>query len=202
MSDLRGIALIGITGKAQQGKSAFADYLDDCMSDGMQLMVGRHGISTTFKETWCRLHGDGLTVHALESLKPEKVKAYDVTHRQVLEMLGDFGRAIDKYFWMDVLGQEIMNEHNILKKWGVGYEAVIIPDVRTDDEATWIRDRGGLIVHVTSSTLPTIDSTHTVQTQPVKDVEGDLFVANDGTLQDLAELASVVALTIHRRYHG
>lgn len=202
MKKFDGITLVGITGKAQQGKSTFADLLDDCLTEAMQMIVGRHGISATFKETWCRLHGDGINIHTLESLKPRRVKTYDITHRRALELLGDFGRAIDKHFWMDSLGSDIRRIQTSLSEMGVPYEIVIIPDVRTDDEAEWIRERGGIITHVRSNTLPTIDSNHTVQTQPVEMRGDDIEVWNNGTKQDLAHAAAQVAVALHRRHHG
>lgn len=174
--------IVGITGKARQGKTSFAVSLHEWLTRG-GIDTDTWPISTTFKRFWAQTVG--ISMEDLERQKGEVAHPYSVTHREALERLGDWGRGIDKHFWLDAMLQS-----------SVDSEVMIIPDVRVEDEASWIRDRGGYLIHIHSDTLPTIDSTHTVQSQPLKLHMRDTRIVNNTTLAELDDRARVVAAAI------
>lgn len=186
--------IVGITGKAQHGKTTVANMIRDTLVGGVfNPTVGIFPISYPFKLFWADAMGLVGGVAEVDAIKSDRAYPYDITHRQALEQLGDWGRAIDKHFWFNSL------ENIVTKQQREGQlDYLIIPDVRVEDEAQWVRDRAGFMVHVVSNTLPTIDSTHTVQTTPVEMFPSDYVIQNDGSLSDL--LNQVVQM-IHRE-HG
>lgn len=62
---------------------------------------------------------------------------------------------------------------------------VVITDVRFENEAEFVRTRGGYIVHVhRPGAARTTESTHPSE-RPLSVAEGDHVLRNDGTLQEL-----------------
>lgn len=165
---------IGITGKAKQGKSTAGQLIIHTLqSQGFD--VNNFSISWPFKSFWADCVG--MSLAELELRKEEIAHPYDITHRVALEQLGDWGRAVDKHFWLNALEAS-------MKQRTREPDFVIVPDVRVQDEADWIRSRG-VLLHITSTVLPTIDSTHTVQSNPIPVLPGDLCIVNDGTVEEL-----------------
>lgn len=179
--------IIGITGKARHGKSTLAQMMKDAAKEiAPNTVVTIGSLSKPFKEFWMDVMGIADET-VLEELKPTIAHPYTITHREALEQLGDWGRAIGKNFWLDSVERRLI-------KTGL-FDVIILPDVRVEDEATWVRERG-VMVHVSSENLPTIDSTHTVQTTPLDVYEEDVVVYNNGTLEVLQHIASNVMLDI------
>lgn len=133
--------LIGITGKARSGKDTAAKVLieqrglikysfADPMKDGVKAMFG-------------------LTdEHVNGNLKEEVIPHLGVSPRRILQTLGtEWGRGmIRSDLWVSLAQQ----------KWEVIQAAtddtfhggMIVPDVRFEDEAAFIRENGGTLIHI------------------------------------------------------
>ncbi|MCK5886870.1 MAG: hypothetical protein KAG70_10305, partial [Alcanivorax sp.] len=62
-------------------------------------------------------------------------------------------------------------------------ELAVITDLRTEDEAYWVRAMKGLVIHV-SRPEGTSDSEHSTN-QPITFAQGDQYLLNNGTVEDL-----------------
>lgn len=181
------LVYVGVTGKARQGKSSFcSDFLKAAREKdlrGMSFLMTP--ISQPMKDMWfgsiigCQNQRD------MESLKDVPYDMLGVRHRQVLESLGDWGRSIHPHFWIHAIERHVTITYPMDRVGTV----VLVPDVRFDAEAEWIRDKGGTIVHVHGN-LPGIDSTHSVESNPVTIQAGDTVIRNTGTRDDLYTIAS------------
>lgn len=191
------VLYVGITGKARQGKSSFVDlYLEEARSVprvGMLSFI-KLPVSEPMKRLWFESIV-GISVAEGEALKDSEYAPLGLTHRDVLASLGDWGRSQHKHFWMHRLDRLVQDDPY---PYDSDLTVALIPDVRLDDEAEWIRSRGGHIVHITSNVLPTISGSHTVQSRPVTVGDRDVVVINDGTLDDLrAQARSLLEHHIH-----
>ena len=176
---------VGITGPGRSGKTTLGRMIDNVLAQQHgDLSVITAGISTPFKMFWIDCMGMNGLMH-LERVKDEKVDEYEILHRTALEQLGDWGRAIHPNFWLDTAHRMHKGEANV----------IIIPDVRVDDEAKWIREKGGRVLHISSSRESPVVSTHHTQTVPVTFEPTDIRIVNDGTLEELeAQVLQVASL--------
>jgi hypothetical protein len=76
-----------------------------------------------------------MTTHK-EMVIPE----FGVSTRYLMQTLGtEWGRAIHPQLWVMLMSKRLANE---------AAKHLVIDDIRFEDEATLIRDRGGLIIHI------------------------------------------------------
>jgi hypothetical protein len=69
-------------------------------------------------------------------------------------------------------------------------ELAVITDLRTEEEAYWVRAMKGLVIHV-SRPEATSDSQHSTN-QPITFVQGDQYLLNNGTKEDLIKTACAI----------
>ena len=69
-------------------------------------------------------------------------------------------------------------------------ELAVITDLRTEDEAYWVRAMKGLVIHV-SRPEGTSDSQHSTN-QPITLAQSDQYLLNNGTQQDLEITACAI----------
>ncbi|ARM83971.1 deoxynucleotide monophosphate kinase family protein [Marinobacter salarius] len=168
--------LIGVTGKARSGKDTVAKALierfglvkysfADPMKEGVKVMFG--------------LSED----HVNGDLKEQVIPSIGVSPRRILQTLGtEWGRDIIRNDLWVVLAQ---------KKWEAVKQAtdetfhggMIVPDVRFEDEAEFIRSNGGTLIHIERDAAQEIEG-H-ISEAGVKWQKGDARVKNNGTLTDL-----------------
>ncbi len=159
--------VIGITGPAGCGKDTAADYIiGQCgvyrkasFADPLKQML--HAIGLTQAQT----HGD---------LKDIVDPRYGVTPRHMMQKLGtEWGRqCIHPNIWVRAMFVMLEDEE----------DAYIIPDVRFENEANFVRQHGTLIHIVGRDRV--IDATH-VSESGVVQLEQDVVIHNTGSLQDL-----------------
>jgi len=66
-------------------------------------------------------------------------------------------------------------------------ELAVITDLRTEEEADWVRGMKGLVIHV-SRPEGTSDSQHSTN-RPITMEQGDGYLLNAGTIEDLRQEA-------------
>lgn len=127
--------LIGLTGKAGAGKDTVAALLTD------------HDFAHTYlafpiKSSVGAMLGVPISRWEDRDWKETALPGLGVSPRQLAQTLGtEWGRdVIDPDFWIK-LTQMRMDEHPEFPDW-------VISDVRFDNEARWIKDSGGFVVHV------------------------------------------------------
>jgi hypothetical protein len=198
------IHYVGITGRAKQGKSTVAlSFLRQAgkakwlRSDGAEARLSflHCAISEPMKEMWFEQivgTGERGLARTIEDLKDTPYDELDgIEHRAVLESLGDWGRGIHEYFWIHAIPRKVQSTGTQERDGTI----VLIPDVRFEAEARWIRDRGGVIVHVVGN-RPGITSTHSVESMPIDIHQQDRVIGNFGP-ESLLEEITTTLMTSH-----
>ncbi len=164
--------LVGITGKARSGKDTAADFL--CSSMG----YSKYSFAKPIKEAVKVMFG--LTEHHVNGhLKEVVLSDLGVSPRFLMQTLGtEWGReTVNKNVWLLAAQRQIDN----LKAFGNGF--IVIPDVRFENEASFIRKNGGLLIHISRDNCDKVlahDSENGVAFMP-----HDVQVLNNGTVSDL-----------------
>lgn len=181
--------LIGLTGRKQSGKTTAALYLE-------RVQGFRH---TSFAEPMRRFAAEvlGLTPEQLEAEKERPVAFLDgqVTPRQFLQRLGtEFGRdMIHRELWV----RSCMARVDLTRN-------TVISDVRFDNEALAIRERGGIVIEIVRPHRLCRNDTHTSEAGVSPELI-DIHLVNDNKTVwpfyvDLQKIcASAVLLGQHRQ---
>lgn len=170
--------IIGITGKKGSGKSSAAAWLVDqdyrVMSFAeplkamVRLLMKRVGIST-------------VDIEHYEQNKETYIVEIGCSYRVLCQSLGtQWGREVNKSLWLICARHALKFNHG---------SHVVFDDVRFDNEADFIRDQGGLIIHLMRPSSVVDD--HESE-RGVKFVEGDALVINEGSLDQLLGRIGVV----------
>ncbi len=173
---------IGITGQARVGKDTVASILFDelkccAFKRGFDGTVCHYNFTTPIKAALQKMF-NWSSHYTYGDLKDEMTNL-GFTPRKAMQTLGtEWGRSLNKDLWIEIAKNNTPN-----------YRFVIIPDVRYDNEADFIRDNGALI-HVSRGyrRLADIDGIvgHTSE-RGVKRMPEDYFIVNQldiDTLED------------------
>ena len=167
--------VIGIAGLSRSGKDTVAEILEqhygykkiafaDPLKEASAVLLGR--------PLYQMYEGDR------EAIMPE----WGFSIRHFLQMLGTEGmrNLFRDDFWIHRMG--ITLDEGTM--WQRPPSRVVISDVRFENEADFIRGRGGLVVHVTRPEAEKNRMAHASEAGIVKDAK-DYTIANDGSLADL-----------------
>jgi hypothetical protein len=104
--------------------------------------------------------------------KEDVIPALGVSPRRLMQTLGtDWGRQmIHQNIWLTLAAQRFL-------RTGPG---MVIADVRFDNEANWVRNNGGLVVHLKRDEVHKVESHVSEAGVTVK--EADITIVNNGTL--------------------
>jgi hypothetical protein len=182
--------IIGICYKARVGKDTFGGFLKECFEDRHD----RYFETTAFAfmlKCMCMEHFDLTYEQLYGDRKEEQDKRYpkrltgfsNWTSREIMQEIGSFYRKIDYNYWVRKLDAHIKDS---------GFEDVIITDVRYKNEAEYVKNNGGVLIHIKRSSVDKIHGmTHESETS-LDDLPSDYFhieIQNDGTLEDLYDIA-------------
>ena len=168
--------LIGITGKARSGKDTAASYL--AHKHGLI----RYSFATPMKAAIKAMLGLS-DRHMDGDLKEAEIPWLGVSPRRIMQTLGtEWGReTIREDLWV-VLAQRQWDQVSNPTE-DTFHTGMIVPDVRFEDEADFIRRNGGVVIHIKRDAAAQIES-HKSEAG-VRVCAGDLVIANNGTLADL-----------------
>lgn len=173
--------IIGLTGRARSGKSTAAEYL-------LRVGVGKYCYSFADPIKAMIKAGFGISLdHPWWAMRKEDPIADfgGFSPRALMQTLGtEWGRTlVHPDIWVSLANRE-------LQKRGDG---MIIADVRFNNEAAWVRRRGGIIVHLERGAAPAVRP-H-VSEDGVERLGGDLRIFNESSIaslqQQLADLFHV-----------
>ena len=119
-----------------------------------------------------------------------------VTARRIMQTLGtEWGRQIiGEDLWVDIMANKIERLHADKLRANQSLK-MVVDDLRFENEARMIRRYGGQIVRIVRPDAPN-DPAVSGHASEGGNVEADITVVNDGTLEDLhARLAGLWALT-------
>jgi hypothetical protein len=125
----------------------------------------------------------GHTPEQINQLKHQGDKAI----RTLLEQLGD---VVRKTIRPDFLIVRMVDTLRELEDSQDTPELAVITDLRTEDEAYWVRAMKGLVIHI-SRPEGTSDSEHSTN-QPITFAQGDQYLLNNGTVEDLGITACAI----------
>jgi hypothetical protein len=145
------VKLIGITGRAGAGKSTLADAIvgevggdvmafADTLRDVVEAAFGERYETQESKaeldEFWARRIG-----HIVHATGHPMLGDHPLTGRRILQFVGTemFRNLVHPDFWLHAMERRLMRNPTAL---------VVIPDVRFDNEAAFVRRRGGHVVHI------------------------------------------------------
>ncbi len=185
---------IGIAGPARSGKDTTAAWF---LGRGYR----QYSFARPLKDGLCAMLGlDGR--HTDGELKELDLELYGASPRRMMQTLGtEWGRGIiNSQIWL-------LRATEITEEWlrEPGVSGVVISDVRFENEASWIREKGGLLVHLRRTaangvamrrrsiferlfSLPWRPLVSEVPHESEAGIEieaGDALIRNDGTIEEL-----------------
>ena len=159
--------LIGISGKAGAGKDTLGKYLCDeyrCMHYYFAKPL-KEGAKIMF----------GLSDEQIEN-KEKVIEPWGISPRKIYQLLGtEVGRGIDVNVW-------VKNAEMFVRS--VAGFTVVITDVRFDNEAFWIRNRGGVVINIVRDQDDIVEKRHSSE-GGLKPDNIDLTIHNNGSIEDL-----------------
>jgi hypothetical protein len=164
--------IVGIAGKKGVGKSTLANYLVDKgffypasfaapLKQMVRVLLQEIGVA-------------GVDINAAEQDKEAIIDKIGESYRTLLQTLGtDWGRNLNSDIWL------LCAEHRLKRLYQAN---IIFDDLRFANEADFIRERGGLIIHLGRDTGLTDNH---ISELGVKRQPGDFCLYNNNTLDEL-----------------
>jgi hypothetical protein len=183
------VRIIGITGKAGSGKDTLAAMIaEEIKRRKFGIVPQIYSLATPMKVAvdsmldFADPDDSGKNWFAREN-KEHDIRWLGVSPRVLLQTLGtEWGRnTLGQSFWIKI-AQAYMSAFSDVSVF-------IVPDIRFDNEAGWVRDSGQLI-HIYRIGVDPVGLEGHESEAGVKYEIGDLTVGNDGQLEELKEMAS------------
>lgn len=166
--------LIGLHGLARTGKDTAASYL------AAHFALYSYAFADPLKAAIAQLFN--LTQEHIEGpLKEELLPGIGKSPRQLMQLLGtEWGRdQVHPELWLLLARQNIGNQLEIDQRH---YNGVVIRDVRFENEADWVRQQGGQVVHIQRPDAQAVTSHSSESGITIHD--SDFVIHNEGTLED------------------
>lgn len=136
--------IIGLTGRAGSGKDSAAAYL--CLRYGFV----QTSFAEALKDTAAHLlDAAGVDyAHLFEhALKEQPIaELHGASGRQILQTLGDWGRALHPDWWITILARRLGLDGGTAS--APVHARIVISDVRLPNEAAWLAARGGVLMRL------------------------------------------------------
>ena len=170
--------IIGLAGKARCGKDTAAEYLlAEYGLDPYSFAAPiKRALATMFRLSYAQLEGEQ---------KEDVIGYLGRSPRYLMQTLGtQWGREfVADDVWVRQLAHEIESARSTTGDWGAPAVGAVITDVRFENEAAWIRDQGGVVVHLVRPDAPGVLDHESERGLAV--MAGDVTIHNDGGLDDL-----------------
>jgi len=169
--------LIGFTGPACSGKDTACDYLTQTYH------FRKYSFAAPIKRALMAMFGLSIQ-HVDGDLKECNLDWLGKSPRQLMQTLGtEWGRnEVCSDLWVKVLAHETINDMALAEEFEEVWVGVI-SDIRFPEEAVWIRENGGIIVHISRSYIKSV-SPHTSE-NGIAIHTNDAVISNNGTIQEL-----------------
>ena len=166
--------LIGIAGRAGAGKDTVADYLWE--NYGFLKM----SFADPLKRAASAMFGLNLEAFYDRTMKETVVDPWGMSPRKLAQLLGT--EAVKPIFGEDIWIKRFLVSYSLVAKT----DHVVVPDVRFEPEAEFVRTMGGTIIHLhrPGSSLNEDAAAHSSENGIMVYV-GDVVIHNVGTLDEL-----------------
>jgi hypothetical protein len=167
--------LIGLTGQAGCGKDTFADFL--CEAEAYR----RIAFADPLKDAICNILGVSREKLEDRDYKERVIPSIGKSPRQMMQTLGtEWGRErVNPSLWT-VLAEERINVR-------LQYRHVVVTDVRFENEASLIRNMGGIIIKIHRYNIDAMR--HASEAGIELRLGRDLIIINNKDLSHLKEQA-------------
>ena len=136
--------IIGLTGKAGSGKDTAAIALS------RQLGFQRHALAGPIKESLNTMFGWTPDKWIDREWKERPLDGLEISPRTLAQTLGtEWGRELRDDFWIALLEYRLGQSDAT---------RVVVTDVRFDNEASWIQQRGGWIINITRLGIESVEA--------------------------------------------
>lgn len=176
--------LIGLAGRARSGKDTAAQHLVNhhrfqsyAFADPL-----RDGLMHILNLSPCDFEGDQ---------KEQPLPWLGRSPRELMQSLGtEWGRnTVHPELWLLLATQNL----DLLARTHDTATGFVVSDVRFENEAQFIRDRGGVVIHLYRPSAPAVNA-H-ISEDGIRSTEHDLVLANFGTIDELRQnLNSIVGI--------
>lgn len=165
--------LIGLTGAARSGKSTAAKHLVVLLGFIHYALAGplKAMLAQGFNLSEAHLEGN---------LKEAQLAWLGKSPRELMQLLGtEFGRGmVHNDLWLLLAAQNIAR----LAHYQPDATGIVISDLRFENEADWLRRRGGMVIHIQRPDAPGVAAHSSEAGIAIHD--HDLVINNDGELAD------------------
>ena len=140
--------IIGLSGRMQSGKTTVANYLNGNLPNSVISGFFQHA-----KEAFVDVFGLDMKPSDLNNQNTKNsVHSCGKTYRQMLQEFGRKMRDIDQDIWVGKWKQCLPEN---------GFDFLIVPDVRFEDEVDAIKDLGGVVIRLTRNPVKSGHETET-----------------------------------------
>lgn len=185
---LGNFVLVGLVGKARSGKDTVADYLVAKRGDEFkELWADKVALADAVKKTASYVFD--VALENFYNGEKEQIQSHvNASPRQLAQFLGteSFRDIFGEWVWVAYLHRKIRNSLTVA-------DAVVVTDMRFENEVRWICEQGGIVVYIEREAAPEV-SAHSSENIPSYETVEDLvvtyggsciYVSNNGSIQDL-----------------
>ncbi len=195
--------IIGICGRAQNGKDTIGKMLADALFDktGNKYVLMAYAtelkkrVQKDFDLSYEQLWGSSKEVpdhrypknrnnHIAGRRDTDEIKENYWTPREILQEYGQFFRTIDYDFWVKALFNTIDEK---------AYKNVILTDVRHPNEADPVKKRNGCTIKIERNVETWVHNQNHISETAMNKYKVDFEVKNFGDLSDLRQTAIALA---------
>lgn len=171
--------LLGLTGPAGVGKDTVAMLLRD-------YGFSSYALASPIKKM---LSAVGLHEPKTREEKEANLPGRQFSYRKAAQTLGtEWARNLEDAFWLNLAEQELLK-----------HDRLVITDVRFENEAAWLRQHGGRLIHICGrATTVDGEAAKHASEAGIRPTPSDLYLVNDATLAELNGKTSRLLSSIYR----
>jgi len=189
----RKIFYIGIAGKAGSGKDTVAHIIDDYIKelDSDSFKSVRLSLAKGVKEAAASMFNVPIYSFYDRDVKETVNEFWGISYREMAQKVGtEGGRELFRNdLWTKRVEKEAEDEYDLITTYLNSDKFtlfVMVPDIRFEDEATWIRENGGVLLHVQRDDIHEIALSDHASEKGVINKLNDEVISNNDSLEELS----------------